>query len=124
LIHNRFLADFLTARAHNHLESAMAKEQRQPWHAWYNTAAWRRLRSQQLSVKPLCRMCLASGVTTAATVCDHVVPHRGDPELFWSGPFQSHCATCHSRFKQSEERGGVKHLSGCNAQGEPLFFDW
>jgi 5-methylcytosine-specific restriction enzyme A len=80
----------------------------------YNTAAWRKLRSHQMTVEPLCRMCLASGRTTAATVCDHITPHRGDPDLFWSGPFQSLCAPCHSRFKQSLESGGLKHLYGCD----------
>jgi hypothetical protein len=42
----------------------------------------------------------------------------------WSGPFQSLCAPCHSTFKQSQERGGIKHLTGCDAHGEPLFFAW
>jgi hypothetical protein len=92
-------------------------------HHLYSTAAWRKLRAQ-LSVEPLSRMCQAEGRVTSATVADHVVAHRGDPDLFWSGPFQSLCATCHSRFKQSQESGGTKHLMGCDAQGEPLFFKW
>src|SRR5918994_7745776 len=29
-------------------------------------------------------LCFAEGRTTAAAVCAHVTPHRGDPELFWS----------------------------------------
>jgi 5-methylcytosine-specific restriction enzyme A len=91
---------------------------------FYNTAAWRQLRSHQLAVEPLCRMCFAEGRTTAANTVDHITPHRGDPDLFWAGSFQSLCATCHSRFKQSQESGGVKHLTGCDAQGEPLFFEW
>ena len=93
-------------------------------HNLYNTVAWRKLRQHQLTVEPLCRMCLGEGRTTAATVCDPITPHRGDPDLFWSGPFQSLCATCHSLFKQSEESGGLKHLRGCDEQGEPLFFEW
>jgi hypothetical protein len=40
---------------------------------------------------------------TAATVCDHVHPHRGDEVLFFSGPFQSLCETCHNSAKQREE---------------------
>jgi hypothetical protein len=90
----------------------------------YNTAAWRRLRQHQLTVEPLCRMCLAEGRTTAATVCDHITPHRGDLDLFWHGDLQSLCATCHSMRKQSEERGGTKHLVGCDETGEPLFYNW
>jgi 5-methylcytosine-specific restriction enzyme A len=69
-------------------------------------------------------MCLAEGRTTAATVADHVTPHRGGLDLFWHGELQSLCATCDSRFKQSEESGGTKHLRGCDASGEPLFFEW
>jgi hypothetical protein len=56
-------------------------------------------------------------------VCDHITPWRGDVDLFRSGPFQSLCATCHSRFKQSQECGGIKHLRGRDAQGEPLFYE-
>ncbi len=69
-------------------------------------------------------MFLAEGRTTAATVADHVTPHRGDPELFWYGALQSLCATFHSRFKQSQEKGGTKHLAGCGVNGEPLHFAW
>jgi hypothetical protein len=39
---------------------------RPPWHRWYSPAAWTKLRSHQLTVEPLCRMCLAEGRTTAA----------------------------------------------------------
>jgi hypothetical protein len=31
---------------------------------------------------------------------------------FRSGPFQSLCAACDSRLKQSEESGGLKHPTG------------
>jgi 5-methylcytosine-specific restriction enzyme A len=91
---------------------------------WYSTAAWRKRREHQLTIEPLCRMCLAEGRIEAATVADHAIPHRGDPDLFWHGELQSLCATCHSRFKRSEEAGGTKHLQGCDFTGEPLFFEW
>jgi hypothetical protein len=38
-------------------------------------------------------------------VCDHVEPHRGDLDKFWSGPFQSLCAECHNVDKQRIENG-------------------
>lgn len=69
----------------------------------YSTAAWRRVRDEQLAREPLCRMCLGEGFTTAATVCDHVEPHRGDVDKFWSGPFQSLCKPHHDTAKQAEE---------------------
>jgi hypothetical protein len=48
-------------------------------------------------------MCLRQGVYTAATVADHVTPHKGDATLFWHGKLQSLCASHHSRDKQREE---------------------
>lgn len=77
----------------------------QPWRAWYWTARWRRIAKAQLAAEPLCRRCLASGIVTAATVAHHVVPHRGDPELFWSGELESICKPHHDSEAQREERG-------------------
>lgn len=55
-------------------------------------------------------MCLARGITRAATVADHIIPHRGDADLFWNGKLQSLCATCHSKLKQREEIHGHTEL--------------
>ncbi len=59
-----------------------------------------------LRENPLCAYCLREGVTEAATICDHIKPHRGDETLFWSGPFQSLCKTHHDSTKQREEHAG------------------
>lgn len=76
----------------------------------YKTARWQARRTLQLSAEPLCRTCQLHGRTTAATVADHVVPHRGDPTLFYEGELQSLCDAdpfrCHSRVKQREEALG------------------
>lgn len=80
-----------------------ARRRRVRWRGWYKLARWSELRAAQLAAEPLCRSCIALGRLTPATVCDHVEPHRGDPSKFWSGPFQSLCATCHSAHKQREE---------------------
>ncbi len=45
---------------------------------------WRRARAAYLRSNPLCRACEARDRVTAATVVDHIVPHRGDQELFWN----------------------------------------
>ncbi|MCG8434157.1 MAG: HNH endonuclease, partial [Gammaproteobacteria bacterium] len=74
-----------------------------PWRAWYGTATWRAIRDAQLAAEPLCRMCADEGRVTEATVCDHVEPHRGDWQRFVGGPFQSLCATHHSKHKQRIE---------------------
>jgi hypothetical protein len=38
---------------------------------------------------------------TAATVCDHVIDHKGDVDLFWNGERQSLCAPCHNKAKRT-----------------------
>lgn len=78
----------------------------QSWQHLYKTARWLKLRLIHLSAEPLCRMCRDEGRITPATVCDHIHPHKGDPALFYGGPFQSLCKPCHDRHKQAEERTG------------------
>lgn len=72
----------------------------------YRTARWRRLRERQLAEHPLCELCLGcEEVTEANTVHHRDGGHKGDIDKFWSGPFQSLCASCHSRFGAAEDRG-------------------
>lgn len=48
--------------------------------------------------------CQAQGRVVAATVTDHIVPHRGNARLLWaSSNRQSLCATCHGK-KSARER--------------------
>ena len=78
-----------------------------PWEgSWYKLERWRRVRRQQLRKEPLCAMCFERGLITAATVADHVVPHRGDWNLFWTGKLQGLCVACHNGDKQSMDRTG------------------
>ena len=44
---------------------------------------WQRARKQYLNAHPLCVLCLAEGKYVKAMVVDHIIPHRGDQELFW-----------------------------------------
>jgi 5-methylcytosine-specific restriction enzyme A len=46
-------------------------------------ADWRKARRLYLHDNPLCVQCLKDGKTVAATVVDHIVPHRGDMVAFW-----------------------------------------
>lgn len=65
---------------------------------------WQKARERYLREHPLCVYCERDGVTTAASVVDHKIPHRGDMVLFWDEDnWQSLCATHHSRDKQREE---------------------
>lgn len=66
---------------------------------------WQQARAQFLREHPLCVMCDADGRVEAATVVDHITPHRGDQSLFWRrSNWQSLCSTHHSRDKQRAEQ--------------------
>ncbi|HYD79464.1 MAG TPA: HNH endonuclease [Paucimonas sp.] len=65
---------------------------------------WRKARERFLQEHPLCVYCEAQGMTTAASVVDHRIPHRGDTILFWDkSNWQSLCKPCHDGRKQREE---------------------
>jgi 5-methylcytosine-specific restriction enzyme A len=79
---------------------------REAWKHFYDTAFWQRRRKLQLTAHPLCAMCAARGVVTPATVADHLVPHKGNWNLFATGELQSLCDSCHnSRKRYVEVRG-------------------
>ena len=44
---------------------------------------WQKARKRFLTAHPLCVMCAREGRYVKATVVDHIIPHRGDPVLFW-----------------------------------------
>ena len=67
---------------------------------------------------PLCALCDRRGRITAATVADHIEPHHGDPDAFWTGKLQSLCKSCHDGAKQAEESGG--YMRGADESGMPL----
>ena len=77
----------------------------------YNSV-WRSFRNRFLKEHPLCAYCLKQNVVTMATVVDHIIPHRGDADLFWrQGNHQSLCTTCHSSIKQREENKQAKEAN-------------
>lgn len=70
------------------------------------TARWAKARDAYLTEHPLCAECLRHGKITAATEVDHIIPHRGDKNLFWAvSNWQALCHECHSR-KTATEDGG------------------
>lgn len=63
----------------------------------YN-AEWRVARRSFLSAHPLCVECMKENRLTAATVVDHIIPHRGDMKLFWDeSNWQPLCKICHDK---------------------------
>lgn len=94
---------------------------------------WDRERLIFLRTHPLCVMCHEQGRVTAATVVDHIIPHKlkealnsGNAEaiakaqkLFWSRKnWQGLCKQHHDSTKQRMEKRGV--VVGCDENGIPL----
>ncbi len=71
---------------------------------------WRKGRAWFLKRHPLCAECKKQGKIVAATVVDHIVPHRGDMDLFWDmDNWQPLCETCHNK-KTAREDGGFGNV--------------
>jgi 5-methylcytosine-specific restriction protein A len=72
---------------HELVRGRQVRERRPLWDGWYRIARWRHavwgLRARVLARSPLCVMCRGEGRVVAASQVDHIVPHQGDPELFW-----------------------------------------
>ena len=78
--------------------------------------AWRVASKAYLRKHPLCvgyprKDNVHELVIAPATCVDHIIPHRGNVELFWKRDnWQGLCDTCHSR-KTVEEDGGFGRAS-------------
>lgn len=80
---------------------------------------WQTARRAYLSANPLCVMCQRRGLTSPASVVDHIKPHEGDWSLFWSrSNWQALCRTCHNGAKQAFEKSGT--VKGFDVDGNPL----
>lgn len=72
----------------------LTRPSRKPFAEWQRThkrrsssglygRRWRRARAMFLARNPLCLECAKAGTDAAATVVDHIEPHRGDKVKFW-----------------------------------------
>ncbi len=78
------------------------EDQRGTAHERGYDARWKEARLQFIGEHPLCVECESGGRLEAASVVDHVVPHRGDVSLFWDiANWQSLCKRCHDRKTRS-----------------------
>ena len=101
--------------AHKRLEQKANDARRGTAHERGYTGAWQKAREAWLRKHPLCTRHEARGEIVAATVVDHIRPHRGDRELFWDGTnWQSLCKRCHD-VKTASEDGGFGHGKGRGA---------
>ena len=67
-------------------------------------SAWQKASRQFLQAHPLCEECMKQGKYVKATVVDHVVPHRGDEELFWDrSNWRALCKRCHDKKTGNED---------------------
>ena len=67
---------------------------------------WQQARKGFLRAHRLCVMCESHGEVVAATVVDHITPHKGDKALFWQrSNWQPLCKPCHDSKTATEDRG-------------------
>ena len=65
---------------------------------------WQKASRLYLKRNPLCAECQAEGRVTPAEAVDHIIPHRGDYDLFWdSSNWQGLCTYHHNRKSQKEK---------------------
>lgn len=93
---------------HKRVEEKRIEQQRSTAAKRGYDAKWRKYRKYYLCRNPLCVRCLEKSINKAATVVDHIIPHKGDFELFWdSNNHQALCKPCHD-MKTAKEDGRWK----------------
>jgi hypothetical protein len=78
----------------------------------HGTQYWRRRARLQLIHEPLCRMCLARGVTTCATCADHIIPHHGDPNSFIRGELAKPLRPLPFRYQTTRREARLRYGRG------------
>lgn len=98
--------------AHQQVERRESDARRGSSHERGYTSAWRRARESFLRAHPLCAEHERGGGLAAASVVDHIKPHRGDMKLFWDrSNWQGLCKPCHD-VKTATQDGGFGNARG------------
>ena len=85
----------------------------------YDTPRWRKQSRRFLDTHPLCVLCAKVGRDTPSNTVDHIIPHKGNLDLFWDeGNWQSVCPMCHNASKRMQELHG--HSQACDINGFPI----
>lgn len=67
---------------------------------------WQKARKPFLRDNPTCVECRKKGKLTEANTVDHIIPHKGNQDLFWDRDnWQAMCTRCHN-VKTATEDGG------------------
>lgn len=81
------------------------KDKRPSAHRRGYDGKWRQARLAFLDNNPLCVMCQSQGLLVAATVVDHIIPHRGNQARFWDMTnWQALCKSCHDTKTATTDR--------------------
>jgi 5-methylcytosine-specific restriction protein A len=91
---------------HQRAERVRVDERRESASARGYDRHWQKARAAYLAANPLCVRCLEQGRTTAAALVDHIIPHKGDPALFWDMENWMALCTPHHASKSAKEDGG------------------
>ena len=68
--------------------------------------AWQKARNRWIAEHPLCAECARNGDVVAGNEVDHIIPHRGDHDLFWDTRNWQTLCTPHHSSKTAREDGG------------------
>lgn len=75
------------------------------------TRRWEKARKIHLAKHPTCVQCEADGHPRTGNEVDHIVPHMGDPKIFWDEKnWQTLCKTHHSMKTAAERKHWAKVL--------------
>jgi len=90
---------------HQQQKTQYDKERGNSYQRGYNSQ-WRQARLDYLSSNPLCVHCQSQGIVKAASVVDHIQPHKGDQDLFWDeANWQALCLSCHNSKTAKKDMG-------------------
>lgn len=79
---------------------------------FYKSSKWRDMRRVYLKQHPFCVECQRQGITTKATVVDHIKPHKGDKSLFFdTNNWQPLCKKCHDNKTLSRDTNKKKKIT-------------
>ena len=69
----------------------------------HRSNAWRQFSISFRRSNPICKYCNIHGKSKLCQQVDHIIPHNGDPDIFWMDDnYQALCASCHG-YKRTEE---------------------